>query len=156
MANYSATRAVEVARLRLTQVLIRTLIYDFGLHGHDVVARLRRERPADYFRLVMIALQAAFDEAEASSTSIDIYKDAELRSASAMAEAIERLSRATEEDRGPILRSPHPGGIASRLRAPVRRATSWWSRLFVRPEAVVTECDSTENLGAGDGETQAA
>lgn len=156
MANYSAARAVEVARLRLTQVLIRTLIYDFGLHGHDVVARLRRERPADYFRLVMIALQAAFDEVDASAASIAIYKDAELRSAGAMAAAIERLSRAHEDEGEPIPRSRHPGGIASRLRTLARRAISWWRRLFARPEAAAAECDSTDKSGAGYGEAEAA
>jgi hypothetical protein len=143
VANYSAARAVEVARLRLTQVLIRTLILDFGLHGHAVVARLRRDRPADYFRLVMIALHAAFEEAKSSDAAIDIYSSAELRSASTMAEAIAGLSSASGD---------HPRGIGDRLCALVRRVWLWWRRPFAKPETTVSQCDSTDNPGAEDGE----
>jgi len=54
MAKYTGT----AARQRLNSVMANHLVADFAAHGEEVVAKLRKEKPAEYMKLVSAILQS--------------------------------------------------------------------------------------------------
>ena len=53
MANISR----KMARARLNEALAMHLINDFTEYGAEVIAKLRRDRPADYLKMVTTAFE---------------------------------------------------------------------------------------------------
>jgi hypothetical protein len=54
MANLSR----KAARARLNEALAKHLIDDFTEHGAEVIAKLRKNKPADYLKMVTTAFQS--------------------------------------------------------------------------------------------------
>ena len=50
-------RRREIARERLDQALTEHLVADFAEHGAEVIARMRREKPVDYIKMVNSVLE---------------------------------------------------------------------------------------------------
>lgn len=50
-------RSRAAARARLNEALAKHLIEDFTEHGAEVIGKLRRDKPADYLRMVTTAFQ---------------------------------------------------------------------------------------------------
>ena len=68
MAHYAGTRA----RQRLNAVMANHLIDDFSANGAEVVARLRKDKPVEYLKMVTAILQqqAASEAAQAPEYNV--------------------------------------------------------------------------------------
>jgi len=68
MAKYSGAQA----RQRLNSVLANHLIQDFAANGAEVVARLRKDKPVEYLKMVTTILQqqAASEAAQAPEYNV--------------------------------------------------------------------------------------
>jgi 2-keto-4-pentenoate hydratase len=62
----------SVARARLNNVLANHLIADFAANGGEVVARLRKDKPVEYLKMVTAILQqqAASETAQAPEYNV--------------------------------------------------------------------------------------
>jgi hypothetical protein len=67
MTDESIAHATQLASARLNQVLVEKLLADLSSSGTEVLARIRKDRPLEYLRLVKVVL--ALEEANASSAA---------------------------------------------------------------------------------------
>ena len=70
----SEARRRASARARLNQALTEHLISDFAEHGAEVIARMRKEKPIDYIKMVNAVLHKDEAAEAALSTSIKVIE----------------------------------------------------------------------------------
>jgi len=67
-------RAVAAARLRLGDALTKHVVADFSASGAEVVAKLRKEKPLDYLKLVQVILEKEDADAAALHPTYNVVE----------------------------------------------------------------------------------
>jgi hypothetical protein len=62
-----SSRTARQARARLKTSITKHLITDFDEHGAEVIARMRKDKPVDYLKMVTAILEAE-DASEAAAS----------------------------------------------------------------------------------------
>lgn len=62
------------ARTRLNRELTKHLIADFAAHGAEVIARMRKEKPVDYIKMVNAVLQKGDEDTDAMAGAIRVIE----------------------------------------------------------------------------------